>query len=78
MTLIVEFILWFIFEVVFWGIMYWTGYFLAQAISIGQWSPGHVGADKEERKDIKFIFTALIGALFWIGFVIAFVVVVQA
>ncbi len=78
MELIIELLLWFIIEVVFWGIMFWTGYFLILIISIGQWKPGHMGRDKEERKETKFIATALIGALFWIVFVIALIMVMKS
>ena len=74
MALIIELILWFIIEVVFWGIIFWTGYFLTRIISIGQWKPGPVGRDKEKRKEAKFIVTAVIGALFWIGFGIALII----
>lgn len=74
MELIIELILWFIIEVVFWGIMFWTGYCLTLIISIGQWKPGPVGKGKEKRKEAKFIVTAVIGALFWIGIGIALII----
>ncbi|MBT8358941.1 MAG: hypothetical protein KJO61_14375 [Deltaproteobacteria bacterium] len=74
MELIIELILWFIIEVVFWGFMFWTGYFLILIISIGQWKPGPVRRDKEKRKEKKFIATAVIGAVFWIGFGIALII----
>jgi len=78
MELILELILWFIIEVVFWGIMFWTGYFLTRIISFGQWKPCSVGKDKEKRKETKFIATAVFGALFWIGIGIALIIVLQS
>ena len=77
MELFIELILWFIIEVVFWGILFWTGYFLTLIISIGQWKLGPMGRDKEKRKETKFIVTAVIGALFWIGFGIALIITMK-
>ena len=74
MGLLLELILWFIIEVVFWGIMFWTGYLLTLIISIGKWKPGPVGRNKEKRKETKFIATAVFGTLFWLGFGIAFII----
>ncbi|MDX2446643.1 MAG: hypothetical protein QNK29_05515 [Desulfobacterales bacterium] len=71
MGFIIELVLWFIIEVVFWGIMFWTGYFLTLIFTIGQWKLAPVGTDKIERTETKFIVAAVIGALFWIGFGIA-------
>jgi len=82
MELIVELIVWFIIEVVFWGIMFWTGYVLTLIVTLGQWTPGHAGRDKdkkkESRKKPKFIVTAVIGALFWIVFGIALIIILQS
>lgn len=81
MELIVELIVWFIIEVVFWGIMFWTGYVLTLIVTLGQWTPGHTerGKDKkkESRRETKFIVTAIIGALFWIGFGITLIIVMK-
>jgi len=74
MELIIELILWFIIEVIFWGIMFWTGYLLTQIISVGRWIPGPMGRDKEKRKETKFIVTAVIGVLFWVGIGIALLI----
>ena len=74
MGFIIELVLWLIIEVVFWGILFWTGYFVTRIISIGKWRPGHVGSDKQKRKEAKFIATAVIGALFWFVLGIAFII----
>ena len=71
MGLIIELLLWFIIEIVFWGISFWTGHFLILIFTIGQWKLAPVGTDKIERTDTKFIVTAVIGATFWIAFGIA-------
>ncbi len=80
MELIAELIVWFIIEVVFWGIMFWTGYVLVRIVTLGQWTPAHMERDKdkkkERRKETKFIVTAVIGTLFWIGLGIALIIVI--
>ena len=68
MEFIIEITLWFLIEFVFWGFMYWTGYFLILIITIGKWNIGPVGKNKKKRKELKFVITALTGALFWIVF----------
>jgi hypothetical protein len=81
MELIVELIVWFIIEVVFWGIMFWTGYVLTLIVTLGQWTPKHTERDKdkkkESRRETKFIVTAIIGTLFWIGFGITLIIVMK-
>ena len=67
MGFIIELVVWLIIEVVFWGIMCWTGYFLTQVFTIGRLKYAPVGSGKTERSEKKFILTALIGAFFWIG-----------
>lgn len=74
MGLLIELVLWFIIEVVFWGVMFWTGYFLTLIFTIGQWKLAPVGTDKIERSETKFMATAVIGALFWIGVGVAFTI----
>lgn len=81
MELIVELIAWFIIEVMFWGVMFWTGYAIIQIVTLGQWKPGSVGRDKdkgkENRKETKFIVVAVIGAFFWIGLGIALIIITE-
>lgn len=74
MGLIIELVLWFIIEVVFWGIMFRTGYFITLFFTIGQWKPGLEGRNKKKRTERKFIVPAVIGALFWIGLGIALII----
>ncbi len=80
MELIIELIVWFTIEVLFWGIMFWTGYALIQIVTLGQWKLGISGGDKhkrkENRKEAKFIVVAIIGALFWIGLGIAALIII--
>ena len=82
MEFIIELIVWFTIEVVFWGIMFWTGYVLSMILTLGQWTPGRIERDKEKKKEgrrkIKFIVTAVIGALFWIGFLIALIMAMKS
>ena len=79
MELIIELIIWFIIEVVFWGIMFWTGYAITQIVTLGQWKPESAGRNKdkgkENRKKTKFIIVAVMGVLFWIGFGIALTII---
>lgn len=81
MELIFELIVWFIIEVLFWGIMFWTGYAIIQTVTLGQWKPGSLGKNKEKRKEnrkeAKFIVVAIIGALFWLGLGIAAIVIIK-
>ena len=71
MVFIVEQITWFIIEIVFWGIMFWTGYVLIFTVTLGQWIPRPLGRNQNRNKEIrrkaKFVYTATIGVLFWIG-----------
>jgi hypothetical protein len=82
MEFIIELIVWFIIEVVFWGIMFWTGYVLTRVFTFGQWTPGRIERDKdkkkESRRETKFIATAVIGALFWIVFLITLIIVMKS
>ncbi len=82
MELIIEIVVWFTIEVVFWGIMFWTGYVLTIILTLGQWTPGRIERDKdkkkESRRETKFIVTAVIGALFWIVFWIALIIVMKS
>jgi len=75
MELIFELIIWVMIEVVFWGIMFWTGYVLTRMLTLGHWSPGRIEKDNDKKKECRrepeFIITAVIGALFWIVFCIA-------
>lgn len=79
MGLVIELLVWLTIEVVFWGIMFWTGYVLAITLTLGQWTPGRIESaketKKENRRETKFIVTALIGALFWICFWIAIIII---
>ena len=81
MELIVELIVWFIIEVVFWGIMFWTGYGLISIVTLGRWTPGYIGGDKDKRKEnrrkAKFIVASVCGTLFWIGITIALAVIMS-
>ncbi len=74
MQVIIELLLWFIIEVVFWGIMFWTGYATTFVLSFGKWKIPNDGNRKKQRKESKFIITALIGFLFWLGIGIAFTI----
>lgn len=78
MEFIIELIVWFTIEVIFWGIMFWTGYVLSMILTLGQWTPGRIERDKEKKKEgrrkTKFIVTAVIGALFWVGVLIALII----
>ena len=79
MELIIELIIWFIIEVVFWGIMFWTGYTITQIVTLGQWKPAsarrYKDKGKHNRKETKFIVVAVIGVLFWIGLGIALTII---
>ena len=81
MELIVEVIMWFIIEVVFWGIMFWTGYLLVSFITFGHWPPKKLGNSKskikENRKKPEFLVTAIIGAIFWISVGIGLTVIIK-
>ena len=72
-----ELVLWLIIEVVFWGIMFWTGYMVTRVISMGKWRPRHAGGDKEKRKEVEFIITAVIGVLFWLSLGLAFIIAIN-
>ena len=78
MGLVAELIVWFIFEVIFWGIMYWTGYAIAQIVTLGKWKLRGTERDrvkwKEKRKGSEFIVVAVMGALFWIGVCLALII----
>jgi len=82
MDFIIELVVWFAIEVVFWGIMFQTGYVLTKIATLGRWTPGRIEKDKDKRKasrkEPKFIVTALIGALFWFVVWIALVVVMKS
>ena len=75
MGLIVELILWIIIEIIFWGIMFWSGYVIVLIVTFGHYSPKQSGKSKAEvkgnRKKPEFLITAVIGTLFWIGVGIA-------
>ena len=71
MGFIVELVLWVIIEVLFWGIMFWTGYLLSQIFTLGHLKLAPEGTGKIDRSEPKFIVTALIGTLFWIGLWVA-------
>jgi len=77
MGLIVEAIVWFIIEVLFWGIMYWTGVAIAKMVTLGKWTlEGAAGKQekwKETRKDSRFIVVAVLGVFFWL--VVALIIV---
>lgn len=68
MELVLELLLWFITEFVFWGIMFWTGYAITSILSFGKWRPIYLKDQrKKQRQEPKFIIIALIGFLFWLG-----------
>lgn len=81
MEFIVELIAWFIIEVMFWGIMFWTGYVLILIATFGQWTPGYIGKDKEKnienRRQPRFLVTAIIGTFFWIGCWIVLIIILN-
>jgi hypothetical protein len=66
-----ELIVGFVIEVVFGGVMFWTGYVLTLVVPLERGKPVLSGRDKNKRKENRrkprFILTALLGALFGIG-----------
>lgn len=81
MELIIEIIVWFAVEIVFWGVMFWTGYVLTKILTLGRWNPGRIerakDKKKERRKETKYFVTAIIGALFWIIIWIGLIIVIN-
>jgi len=77
MQLVIELLLWFIIEVVFWGILFWTGYAITSILTFGKWKILIDDNGKKQRKEPKFIITALIGILFWLGLVILLTITIQ-
>ena len=81
MELFVEVIMWLIIEVVFWGIMFWTGYVLVSFVTFGHWSPKILrngkAKIKENRKKPEFLVTAIIGAIFWISVGIGLTIIIK-
>ncbi len=68
MGIVLELFVWFITEFVFWGIMFWTGYGIMSILSLGRWRSIYSKKDKaKQRQNPKFIITALIGFLVWLG-----------
>ncbi len=66
MELVIELLVWLIIEVLFWGIMFWTGYIIACVLTFGRWAPRHPGEDKYNRRKPSFFITSLIGTFFWV------------
>jgi len=78
MGLIIELILWLIIEVVFWGVMFWTGYAITSILTLGKWKPHFNDDRKKQKKEPEFIITALIGFLFWLGVGITLTISMQS
>ena len=78
MEIIFDLIIWFLIEVIFWGILFWTGYTVLLIMSLGKWKIQSINGDRKKfRKEPKFIATAVIGFLFWLGVGIALIIVLQ-
>jgi len=72
MQFLIELFLWFLIEVVFWGIMLWTGKTITSILTLGTWGIS-IADRKKEKQNPKFMITATIGFLFWLGIGMAFI-----
>ena len=78
MQIIFELIIWFLMEVIFWGIMFWTGRIIILIITFGKWKLQITRNDdrKKLKKEPKIIATAVIGFLFWVGIGVALIIAI--
>jgi|GEM_PF-5157309 len=68
MGIVLELIFWILIEIVFWGIMFWTGCAILSIVSFGKFETQDIRDDpKKLRRKPKFIAITLIGFLFWIA-----------
>lgn len=75
MGIVLEILVWFFIEILFWGLMFYTGRLILSMLSNRKWEIQSNDIDpKQYRKEPKFIGTALIGFLFWVGFWIILVI----
>lgn len=78
MTFIIELMIWFIVEVVFWGMMYWTGFNIISLVSFGRWVAKPLERDRKKTEPFKATVIALFGVLFWIVIVITSIIIMRA
>ena len=73
MQFMFELILWFIIEIVFWGIMFWTGYAIHFVLTMGKGTRLIIDR-KRQRKESRVLITALVGVVFWLGLGVAVII----